>query len=52
MPPKNAIRMGIVHNSSIPETPVRIHVPSTAYQVISLNGQLVQGEEIFQTIPE
>ena len=44
--------MEIVHNSSIPEPPVRIHVPSTAYQVISLNGQLVQGEEIFQTIPE
>ena len=37
--------MELVHNSSIPEPPVWIHVPSTTYEVISSNGQLVQGEE-------
>ena len=37
--------MELVHNSSIPEPPVRIHVHSTVYEVISLNGQLVRGAE-------
>ena len=37
--------MELVHNSSIPEPPVRIHVHSTVHEVISLNGQLVRGAE-------
>ena len=37
--------MELVHNSSIPEPPVRIHVHSTVCEVISLNGQLVRGAE-------
>ena len=38
------------------KSPMRIHVPSNACDVISFYGQLchltVQGEEIFQTNPE
>ena len=45
---------------SRPYLPMGIHIPSTACDVISFNGQgqlcvpteLVQSEEIFQTIPE
>ena len=37
--------MELVHNSSIYGPPVRIHVPSTVYEVISLNGQLARGAE-------
>ena len=37
--------MELVHNSRISEPPVRIHVPSTVYEVISWNGQLVRGSE-------
>ena len=37
--------MEFVHNSSISEPPVRTHVHSTVYEVISLNGQLVRGAE-------
>ena len=37
--------MELVHNSSISEPLARIHVHSTVYEVISLNGQLVRGAE-------
>ena len=37
--------MELVYNSSVSEPPVQIHVHSTVYEVISLNGQLVRGAE-------
>ena len=53
------VAVNIVKNSQPirAKPPVRIHVPSTACDVITFNGQvfvrlLVQSEEIFQTIPE
>jgi len=39
-------------NPFAPEPPVQTDVRSTALDVISFNSQLMQSEEILQTIPE